>query len=159
MDNFKQVITKGLVPGTLASVISTAALALRARRESGSPYAGVNATSHALWGDEAFTRNAPSWKYTLVGYGIHHASSLFWATIFEQVAGKVLDRKSPAATTLAAAGAAAVACFVDYKLTPKRLQPGFEERVSRKSLALVYAAFGVGLAAGAYFNHRDRHGG
>src|SRR5450830_271471 len=159
MDNFKQVITKGLVPGTLASVISTAALALRARRESGSPYAGVNATSHAVWGNEAFTRNAPSWKYTLVGYGIHHASALFWATIFEQVAGKVLDRKSPAATTLAAAGAAAVACFVDYKLTPKRLQPGFEERVSRKSLALVYAAFGVGLAAGAYFNHRDRHGG
>lgn len=158
MDSFKQVMTKGLVSGSLGSIASTAALALRARQESGSPYAGVNATSHWFWGDEAFRRNAPSLKYTLVGYAIHHASSLFWGALFEQVAGKVLDRKSPATTALASAGAAAVACFVDYKLTPKRLQPGFEERVSRKSLALVYAAFGLGLAAGAYVNHRDRQG-
>jgi hypothetical protein len=156
MDNWKQVVVKGMVPGALASLTSTAALALRAREESGSMFAGANAISHWLWGDKAFHRDVPSWKYTLVGYGIHHASSLFWATIFEQVAGKVLDRKSVAGTAAAAAAAAATACFVDYQLTPQRLKPGYEERVSKKSLALVYGAFAVGLAAGALFNHRDK---
>lgn len=156
MDNWKQVVVKGMVPGALASLTSTAALALRARQESGSMFAGANAISHWLWGDKAFRRDEPSWKYTLVGYGIHHASSLFWAAIFEQVAGKVLDRKSVAGTAAAAAAAAATACFVDYRLTPQRLKPGYEERVSKKSLALVYGAFAVGLAAGALFNHRDK---
>lgn len=49
-----------------------------------------------------------------------------------------------------------MACFVDCKMTPERLRPGYEEHVSKRSLALVYGAFAVGLAAGTYFNHRDR---
>jgi hypothetical protein len=156
MDNWKLVIGKSMAPGALASVASAAVLAACARQESGSVFAGVNAVSHWLWGDKAFRRNAPSWKYTLAGYAIHHASALFWGGLFEQAAGKVLARKSVGATLAASAAAAAVACFVDYQLTPKRLQPGFEQRVSRGSLALVYAAFGLGLAAGALFNHRHR---
>ncbi len=51
-------------------------------------------------------------------------------------------------------GTAAVANVVDYKLTPKRLQPGYERQVSRKSLAWAYAAFAAGLAAGAYLRER-----
>ena len=156
MDNWKQVVSKGMVPGALASITSTLALALRARQESGSMFGGANAVSHWLWGDKAFARDEPSLKYTLVGYAIHHASSLFWAVIFEQVAAKVLDRKSVGVTTAAAAATAAVACFVDYNMTPQRLHPGYEERVSKKSLALVYGAFAIGLAAGAYVNHRDK---
>lgn len=156
MDNWKLAIAKGMIPGALASVASAAVLAARAKQESGTVFGGVNAVSHWLWGDKAFRRDGPSWKYTLVGYAIHHASALFWGSLFEQAAGKVLARKSAGATLAASAAAAAVACFVDYKLTPKRLQPGFEERVSTGSLALVYAAFGLGLAAGALFNHRAR---
>lgn len=156
MDSWKQTLVKGMLPGALASVASSGVLALRAKREAGSAFAGTNATSHCLWGDEAFERDAPSWKYTLVGYAIHHASSIFWAALFERTAFKVLERQSVGSTVAAAAAASAVACFVDYRLTPKRLQPGFEERVSRGSLALVYAAFGIGLAAGALFNHRDK---
>lgn len=156
MDNWKQVIIKGMLPGTLASLTSTGALALRSKQETGSMFAGANAISHWLWGDKAFHRDAPTWKYTLVGYAIHHASAHFWASIFEQVAGKVLDKRSVAPTLAASFGAAAVACFVDYKMTPQRLKPGYEERVSKGSLALVYGAFAIGLAAGALLNHRDR---
>lgn len=156
MNGWKQAIIKGMMPGALASVASAGMLALRSKREAGSIYAGTNAVSHWLWGGKAFRRDAPSWKYTLVGYGIHHASALFWGALFEQAAGKVLERKSVGSTIAAAAAASSVACFADYMLTPQRLRPGFEERVSRGSLALVYAAFGVGLAAGALFNHRDR---
>lgn len=158
MDSWKQTVVKGLLPGALASVASSGMLALRAKKEAGSAFAGTNATSHCLWGDEAFQHDAPSWKYTLVGYAIHHASSIFWAALFERTAAPVLERKSIGATVAAAAAASAVACFVDYQLTPKRFQPGFEERVSRASLALVYAAFGIGLAAGAVINHRDKAG-
>ena len=43
----------------------------------------------------------------------------------------------------------AVACFVDFHLTPPRLTPGFEHRLSHRSLAAVYGAFAVGLAVGA----------
>lgn len=154
MDNWKTAVAKGMAPGALASVASTVALALCSKKESGHMFAGANAISHWLWGDKAFRRNAPTWKYTLVGYGIHHASSWLWGGLFEQAAGKVLARKSPGATLAASAAATAVACFVDYQLTPKRLRPGFEQRVSRGALALVYGAFALGLAAGALTNRR-----
>jgi len=39
-----------------------------------------------------------------------------------------------------------LANIVDFKLTPKRLMPGFERHLSRPSLAMVYTAFGLGLA-------------
>ena len=45
-----------------------------------------------------------------------------------------------------AAVTAAVANVVDFQLTPKRLQPGFDQQLSRKSLLAVYAAFAIGLA-------------
>ena len=45
--------------------------------------------------------------------------------------------KRPAAALAGAAAAAALACFVDFRLTPRRLTPGFEQRLSTGSLALV----------------------
>ncbi|ESJ25561.1 hypothetical protein B551_0203050, partial [Cupriavidus sp. HPC(L)] len=46
---------------------------------------------------------------------------------------------------LAGLAVAAAACVVDLRLTPKRLTPGFERRLSPWSLALVYVAFGLAL--------------
>ena len=82
-------------------------------------------------------------RYTLTGYAIHHVASVFWALIFERW------RAKRGALMVPAAGTSALACFVDYRLTPRRLTPGFERRLSRKSLALVYFAFAIGLAAAA----------
>lgn len=39
-----------------------------------------------------------------------------------------------------------MACWVDYKLTPRRLQPGFEQRLSTPSMVAVYGSFALGLA-------------
>ena len=58
----------------------------------------------------------------------------------------------------ASAAASAVACFTDYQLTPKRLPPGYEKRLSRPALALVYGTFAVGLAAGAMAIRREHAG-
>jgi tetrahydromethanopterin S-methyltransferase subunit C len=156
MDNWKTVIIKGMAPGALAGIASAGVLAACAKRETGSAFAGINAVSHCLWGDEAFRRSRASLRYTLVGYAIHHASAHCWASIFEQVAGPVLARRSPSSTIAAALAASAFACLVDYSVTPQRLRPGYEKRVSPTALALLYAALGVGLAAGALWNRRAR---
>jgi hypothetical protein len=53
-----------------------------------------------------------------------------------------------------AAATSVLACFVDYRLTPDRLTPGFEKRLSRRSLFVVYALFAAGLAAGTLLQTR-----
>jgi len=147
---------RGLVSGAASSVVSTVALALLGRGEAGSAYAPTNAVSHWIWGDEAAEHDGFSLKYTITGYAIHHLSATFWSVLFERLAGEKLDRKDLRVTLAASAATSAFACFADYKLTPKRLHPGYEKRLSKKSLAGVYAAFAVGLALGAIAIRRNR---
>ncbi len=75
--------------------------------------------------------------------------STFWATGHAAVrpADSAADARAAMAGGLTTS---ALACFVDYRLTPHRLQPGFEQRLSRPALAGVYLAFGVGIAVGAW---------
>jgi hypothetical protein len=155
MDNWNTAFKRGLVSGSTASVLSTAALALLGKQRTGSPYAPTNAISHWIWGNKAARRDDPSLRYTMTGYLIHHASATFWALLLERYCGKLLDRKDTPTTLATATAASGVACFVDYKLTPERLRPGYEQRLSRPALALVYGAFGLGLAAGAMLCRRD----
>ena len=154
MKNFRLALRHGALSGSIASLLSATALALCARRETGSMFAAVNAVSHWIWGERAALHNAPSLKHTAVGYAIHHGSAVFWGVLFERYASRLLDRRELGTTVAAAAGATALACFVDYQLTPQRLQPGYEKRLSHGSLLLVYGAFGIGLAAGAVLLRR-----
>lgn len=149
MTKMQRVALEGLIGGALSSVLSALLLCAASRRQTGSPYAAINAISHWLWKDRAFHRNAPSLRYTGTGYLIHHLASTFWAT------GHAAVRPPDGAADARAAMAgglttSALACFVDYRLTPYRLQPGFEQRLSRPALAGVYLAFGVGIAVGAW---------
>lgn len=132
--------------GTIASLLSAAVLAEGSRRETGSPYACLNATSHWVWGDEAAAHEAPSLRHTAAGYLIHHAASCFWGILYERVVGEQADRLPGAAKVAAGLTAAGFACLVDYRLVPQRLSPGFELRLSRRSIAAGYFAFGLGLA-------------
>ena len=142
--SWKRALNRGVLSGTWASILSTLALAARGRSESGA-LAPINAVSHWYWGDHATREDRPSLKYTVPGYLTHHATSVFWAVLFEKTFGGALSGR-PARTFAASAATATVACFVDYQLTPKRLTPGFEHRLSKTSLFLVYAAFAAGLA-------------
>ena len=147
------VLRKGVLSGAAASVLSSLALALCGKNDSGSHFAATNAISHWIWGPKAARRNGASMKYTFVGYAIHHGCSTFWATCFEMALQQRKPRSAAATlATVAAAAAAtsAVAYWVDYNLTPQRLQPGFEQRLSKKSLFVVYAAFAAGLALAAH---------
>jgi hypothetical protein len=154
MEAWKTAWQRGLVGGATSSLFSTAALAALGQREAGSAYAATNAVSHWIYGDKAAEHHGLSARYTLPGYLIHHGSALFWSVIFERLCGELLDRKDPALTLGVGTASAAVACFVDYQLTPDRLKPGYEKHLSRPSLAVVYGAFGIGLALGAMLCRR-----
>lgn len=146
---------RALISGTASSLLSTAALAMMGKKETGSAFAPTNAVSHYVYGDEAARHDGLSLRYTVPGYLIHHASSVFWSFVFERVMGGVLDKKNPAGTLAAAAATSAFAALTDYKLTPKRLHPGYEKRLSRQSLAVVYGGFALGLALGAILSRRE----
>ncbi|CAI07401.1 hypothetical protein ebA2309 [Aromatoleum aromaticum EbN1] len=54
------------------------------------------------------------------------------------------------------AAVAAGAYVTDYYLVPKRFTPGYEKRLSGQSLALIYGALALGLAAGALLGKSGR---
>ena len=155
MHNWNPVLQRGLVNGAASSILSTVALAALGKKEVGSVFAPTNAISHWIYGDKAARHSGPSMRYTVPGYLIHHASATFWSLVFERVAGKYLDRSTKVGVLTAAAATSAFACFADYKLTPKRFQPGYEKHLSKSSLAIVYAGFALGLAAGAALTRRS----
>jgi len=158
MKSWRAALRDAALSGAVASLTSTAALAVCGRCENGSAHAPTNATSHWLWGARAIREDEASARYTGIGYAIHHASATFWAVIYERLFGTFADRGKVAPAAAGAAFVSGLACTVDYTLTPPRLRPGFEQHLSSPSLALVYAAFGVGLLAGSMARSRRRHG-
>lgn len=148
MTTWKRAWKEGVVSGSIASVLSTWML-VRAGRRRGDAAGPVNAVSHWIWGDRALREDGASPAFTATGYLIHHAASLWWGVLHARAWGARPEAKRPLPLALGATAAAAVACFVDYRLTPKRLTPGFEHRLSRKEMALVYGLFAVGLAIGS----------
>ncbi|GAB3377390.1 hypothetical protein [Massilia agri] len=155
MQNWTKTLERGLVSGATSSLLSTVALAIAGKKETGSALAPTNAVSHYVHGDKAARKGGASLRYTATGYLIHHASATFWSIIFERVAGRYLDRKTPVGILAASAATSAFAAFADYKLTPKRFHPGYEKHLSQKSLASVYACLALGLAIGAAMTRQD----
>jgi hypothetical protein len=144
LDEWRRAAVRAQWSGAAASLASAAVLAWRGARETGAPAAPINAVSHWLHGDKAARRNAATLRYTATGYLTHHAASVFWATVFERwIARRAWRGASP---SLPAAGTAALAALIDYTITPHRFRPGYEKRLALRSLVLVYAAFGLGLA-------------
>lgn len=150
----RAALRTGLVAGAVASAASTAALAWCGRREAGSASAPTNATSHWVWDRDAFVARTPSWRHTAIGYLIHHASSTLWAVLYAWLHANRHPRQSVPASLASAGAAAAAACLVDYTVTPRRLTPGFEHHLSTRSMVVVYATFGVGLALGCALANR-----
>ena len=148
----RRLLLDVLASGGAASIASSAALLAYGAVECGDAAAPLNGPSQWVWGRGAPYRNGFSWRYTFVGFLVHHLASTFWAVVYAGVRGR---HARPARIAAAAACVSAVACAVDYQLTPQRLTPGFEKRLSRRALAGVYVVFAAGLAAGALWR-RDR---
>jgi hypothetical protein len=154
MKTWSEALRDGAISGSLASIASTAVLAACSELENGTPYAPSNATSHCFWGNKAMRQDGPSVRYTATGYGVHHLSAVFWASLYEKLFGQEADRGNTTPALVGGGAVAALACLVDYQLTPPRLRPGYEERLSKTALALVYGALGVSFAARGLFRSR-----
>lgn len=138
------------VSGSNASVLSAIVLSICSKVEEGSAAGALNGPSQWIWGEhEAYTRRA-TLRHTLVGYLIHHASSILWALGYEHAFGRCRMRAIARVPSLQvateAAATAAVAYYVDYYITPRRLRPGFRKHLGPTGIFASYAAFAVGLA-------------
>jgi hypothetical protein len=142
-------VTRALMSGTLASVFAALALAACARREGRAAPQPMNATSHWLHGDQAATLPDTHWSHTGLGFGTHHTAAMMWAGLFETLRQRARS-DSTAAVVRDAVVSSGVAAFVDYVLTPHRFTPGWELVVSKRSMALAYAALGAGFVTAEY---------
>lgn len=163
------IYRRGFSAGSLASIFSTAVIAVRSKIDGDNFFCGTNATSHWLWGERAFRQAGFSVRYTLIGYLIHHLCSVFWATCFtawrswrmrttnavtrpendiklqEPNVRSRTDRRRDLKECVAMGMLAAT---IDYTITPRRFKPGYERHLRLRSLFGVYGAFGAGLALG-----------
>lgn len=147
---WKAAARAATVSGACAGVLSALALAWRGHRDAHDAAAPLNGPSQWLWGRHAPSVHGFSAKYTGLGIIVHHAAAFFWAVLYERLRAR-MGHAVPAAVATAA-----VANVVDYKLTPARLQPGYERQLSRRSLAWVYAAVALGFAASGLVRPRGR---
>ena len=135
-------LRRALVSGTWASLVSTAVISCFSRRRNRATAAGTNATSQWVWGREAHRRDGWSLRHTALGYVIHHACSIFWASGYEWVRK---GRRKPSPVLPLAVATSVLAYVVDYKVVHPRLSPGFDQRMKDRDMFFVYAAFGIGL--------------
>jgi len=142
---------RAVIAGSVASLTSTAAIALCSRVQTRHAASGTNATSQWLFGERAARKNRASLKHTASGYAIHHLMSIFWALLYER------HRRRPDrfhGCLRDAAATAVLAAIVDFKVMPSRFTPGFEKRLSRKALLAIYAAYAAGLGVCAWSTSR-----
>lgn len=139
--------------GAGAAIASSAAVMISARLEGRSPLAPVNATSHWLWGDEAGDHDKADVRHTAVGAATNVGAAFFWGSLFGAFLSSRPPRK-PAALLRDASVVGALASLVDYGLVPKRLTPGWELALSKRSVATAMAAMALGLAGGGWAAQR-----
>jgi hypothetical protein len=150
MTSWRNAFLRALGSGSAAAVLSGIVLAVCGKLERNAPAGPINAPSQWFWGERAAHRRRASLPQTALGYSIHHAVSIGWASLHEKHVAGLIPSRSPAARVAEGALTAAVAYFVDYHVARGRLQPGFEKHLSGKSLFATYTAFGLGLALGAW---------
>ncbi|MGH8762939.1 MAG: hypothetical protein ACREUR_06855 [Nitrosospira sp.] len=143
---WSQAFRSGLVSGTVASIVSTISLAIFGKAELDKSAAPMNGPSQWIWGRHAPYENRFSLRYTVVGYTIHHAASIFWAILHEKLRPRLNPARSKTATIAPAIATTVAAYIVDFYVIPERLTPGFEHRLSKHSLLMVYGTFALGLA-------------
>lgn len=147
-----------LLTGTVAGLASAAALALLAKAEDKGALRPINATSHWLHGEKAAEHDEFDASHTAIGFATHVASAVFWALPFELWRAR---RRRPFGGALVrdACITSAAAAAIDYSVPPKRLTPGWELVLSKRSMVVAFAALALGLASGTKLAQAlaDRH--
>ena len=135
----KRALKDGLKLGALASLAVTGAIAAARARETGDAWGAINDVSHILLGEERSDRRGFDVQTTSLGLLLNAASIVSWSVLYRRLFGKPQFPNSP----LTAAGAVAAIYFIDYAVFPRRLAPGFERRLSRQSVYMIYAVLAL----------------
>jgi hypothetical protein len=144
-----EIVEDSVRTGMMAAATTTAAAVICGQFEDHQPIGPINAVSHILWGDRAARRTGFSLKHTLTGAVLNAAAVTSWAFVQEVVFGRRHRRATLGEALVEGTVVSGLAYVMDYHVVPDRLTPGFEKRLSNKSLAAIYCALAVGLAAGA----------
>lgn len=144
-----------LYSGSMAGLACVAALALAARCERRSAFQPINASSHWIYGETAASVARFDPRRTGLGVVTNVGACFFWAFPLSLwlTAG---PPRHPLNLLCSASALSAFAAFFDYRVVPKRLRPGWELAISRRSIAAVFAAIAGGMAAGAWTAQKER---
>ena len=142
-------VGRALAAGSLASIAAAIALAAASKAERHPAAAPINATSHWLHGDADAVRGDIDVAHTGVGVATHHSAAILWGGLFELLRHRS-RRDDLAAVARDGIVAAGVAAIVDYVFTPHRLTPGWELVLSKRSMALPYAAMAAAFVSSEY---------
>ena len=145
MTKFLRWMVKSAASGKLAGTATAATAAACGFMENGNAIAPLNAVSHIIWGEDAVRARAFSVKYTLVGLFLNDAATASWAALHRQWFGAAVERRDAPASLAGGAAVACLAYLMDYHVVPKRLTPGFEKHLSRRSLFLIYVVLALTL--------------
>lgn len=139
-----------LVTTGVATAVTTGAALLVSKLETGRAPAGLNATSHIVWGDGAARVDTLDVEHTFLGGVLNAGAMASWALVQE-----LLPRaRSPLGAFAKGVLVSALAYVVDYYVVPKRLTPGFEKRFSATGMWGMYAALAAALGGGAVLVER-----
>src|SRR5688500_16083075 len=112
--NWSSAIHNSLVSGSIASIASALVLSLPGKAELGNVAAPVSRPRQAIWCVRSPHQDDFRLRYTLVGYGIHHATSVFWALWYEKFRQQLPPVESTATVLAPAIATAAAAYAVDF---------------------------------------------
>jgi hypothetical protein len=143
------IIGDSVRSGVIAAATTTAAAAISGQLEDHHPIGPINAVSHILWGDRAARRTGFSLKHTVTGAVLNAAAVTSWALVQELIFGRAKRRPTVAEAVAEGAAISALAYVTDYYIVPERFTPGFEKRLSNKSLAAIYGVLALSLGVGA----------
>lgn len=144
-EDWSHALRNATQSGAIAAGTVSAAVAWAGARDSGSAVAPVNATSHIVWGESAGAVESVDAKHTLLGMALNAGACVFWATFYEKWFGRAAERGDVGTAMLGGAVVATAAYVTDYHVVPKRLTPGWEARISPRSLAAAYVVLALSL--------------
>ncbi len=146
--SLRNVVREGLASGAVATTATTAALTALGEVREGNPAAPLNAVSHIVFGPRATRRDDVSAKYTGTGLALNGAAVTGWALLHAALFRR--NEEKPGLTRALFGGAlvSGLAYLVDYHVVPKRLTPGFEERLPGRDLFALYAVLALCFAFG-----------
>jgi hypothetical protein len=133
--------------GAVATAATTATILCLGHQRDESMWAPLNAVSHIAFGDEAASHTEPSPKFTGTGTALNAAAMVSWAAAYAGLM-RIMPGRDLRSALAGGAAIAAAAYVTDYHVVPRRLTPGFEKRLSGRSMFWIYSALAAGLAAG-----------